>query len=42
METFAKDPFKMVEAWIISSDKRKVVGVHGEVGVRVWVIEGTG
>ena len=38
METCPKDPFKVVEAWIISSDKRKVVGITG-VGVRVQVIE---
>ena len=32
VETFPKDPLKMVEAWIISG-KGKVVGVKGD-GVR--------
>ena len=26
METFPKDPFKIVEAWIISSGEGKVMG----------------
>ena len=42
METFPKDPFKMVVAWIIDSGKRKVIGVTIETGVSVWVKEGPG
>ena len=42
METFSNDLFKMVETWLISGSKRKVVGVTREVRIRVWVMEGLG
>ena len=36
MEAFSKDPFEPVEAWIISSDEGKVMGVTGQVGEWCW------
>ena len=29
METFPKDPFKKVEAWMVNGGKRKVMGSWG-------------
>ena len=39
METFPMDSFKMVEAQIIRSSEGKVIGVMGEAGDEVWVME---
>ena len=41
METFPKDPIKMVEAWTISGGEKKVMG-PGDAGISVWVMEGQG
>ena len=42
VETFPKTLFKMVETWIIRSDKRRVMGSWEGAGIRVWMMEGLG
>ena len=42
METFPKTLFKMMETWIIRSDKRRVMGSWEGAGIRVWMMEGLG
>ena len=36
MEAFSKDLFELVEAWVISSGKGKVMGVTGGAGGWCW------
>ena len=42
MEAFSKDPFEPVEAWIISSDEGKVMGVTGRAGSGVGMMQSSG
>ena len=42
METFFKNPFELVEAWIISSGEGKLMGVMGRAGGSVGVMESSG
>ena len=41
-EAFSKDPFEVVESWIISSGEGKVMGVMGGAGGGVGVMENSG
>ena len=42
MEAFSKDPFESVEARIVGSGERNVMGITGGAGGGVGVIESSG